>query len=99
MTSVNEKEQLIEIENEEGITSEQKYDTLVICTGAEYSGGIWRGDDPEAVQKRDRINKAKSVLVVGGGMTGIEACGYLAEFQVPKGVMIGLCHRSGELLS
>ena len=73
------------------------FDGIVICTGASYSGGVWR-DDEGADAKREAISRARSVLVVGGGATGCEAAGYLAEHQCPKGVRIGLCHRSDKLI-
>ena len=70
---------------------------MVLCTGAEYSGGVFR-NDPNAHNKRLAISTAKSVLVLGGGATGVEAAGYLAEKQTPNGVKIGLLHNNDILL-
>ena len=52
----------------------------MLCTGAEYTGGVWRDNIDDARAKREAVRNAKSVLVIGGGATGCEAAGYLAEF-------------------
>ena len=73
------------------------FDTLVLCTGAEYSG-LWRDDPRYGDERRKEIAASKSVLVIGGGVTGVEAVGYLAEFKCPKGANIGLCTRGNILI-
>jgi len=59
---------------------------------------VWRDDPQNATARRLAIKNAQSVLVIGGGATGVEAAGYLAEFQVPKGVKVGICHSGDKLL-
>ena len=88
----------IEIKNMQGELKTIFFNTLVLCTGAEYSGGVWRDDPWKGDERRKEIAAAKSVLVVGGGATGVEAAGYLAEFKCNKGVKIGLYHSSSTLV-
>lgn len=83
----------IESTDGKGVVEELSYDSLIICTGGEYSG-FWR--DPQAASKAEAVSKAKSVLVVGGGFTGVEAAAHLAENR--PGTKVGICTRSDRLL-
>lgn len=85
-----------------------KFDYLVLCTGSIYS----LNDKPEDIYKiynkkkradlfskyRNEIDKANSVLVVGGGATGLEAAGcLLMTYQDKK--KIGIVNGGSALLS
>ena len=80
-----------------------KYDCLVICTGADYCSP-WRSQDVkthaerslEMNEIREDISKAKSVLIVGGGSTGLETAGYIV--QKTKSTKVGICQRGNVLL-
>lgn len=85
---------IIEVEKAGGDSELIPFDTLILCTGAEYCGGVWRDDPVLASAKRQQFKNAESILVVGGGVTGIEAAGYLCE----QGKKVGLVHRGDTLL-
>lgn len=73
------------------------YDALVICTGASYPSP-WRDGltecksqeerQEECAAIREEIRSAKSVLVCGGGSTGVESACYIAEKYPDKRVGI-----------
>ena len=73
----------------------------MICTGGSYvspwrdggeSDNLSSYEDRLAEIKKTRatIAKAKSVLVIGGGATGVESAGYMAEKFGDK-KKIGIC--------
>jgi len=83
-----------------------KFDVLVLCTGFTYEEPI---KNVKAVtleaRKRshkefyEKIEKAKSILLVGGGVVGIELAGELAvKYGVSKEKKIGICVRGERLL-
>jgi apoptosis-inducing factor 2 len=62
---------------------------MVICTGAKYASP-WRDGDGEKIMSfeerneecktfRQKVLDANGILIIGGGPTGIEAAGYIAE--------------------
>jgi NADH dehydrogenase FAD-containing subunit len=61
------------------------YDSLVIASGTSFSSPLWhisKGSEPLAAALQDmheRLPKASSVLVVGGGAAGVETAGELGE--------------------
>lgn len=82
------------------------YDSLVICTGASYPSP-WR-DSPqdinnydsreeECAKVREDIRKAKSILVIGGSVTGVESASYIAERYPEK--KVGISELDSKLLA
>lgn len=70
--------------NGDGGARSIEYDALVIATGASSTDGMpWKPMDTteSTVEKlrgvQERIEKAKTIVVAGGGMTGVEAAGEL----------------------
>jgi NADH dehydrogenase FAD-containing subunit len=79
---------------------------LVLCTGAHYNSPWRDGEkeqktyqerDDECKQVREQIKNAKSILIVGGGATGVESAGYIAEKYSDK--KIGICQRGDKLVA
>lgn len=78
-----------------------------MSTGGTYAGDVWR-DNEESFSTVDsrlkkftfvnkRIIDAESVLLVGGGPTGIETAAYIKEKHPEKRVAI--CTRSNNLMN
>jgi NADH dehydrogenase FAD-containing subunit len=61
------------------------YDSLVIASGTSFASPLWhlsKGSEPLAAALKDiheRLPRASSVLVVGGGPAGVETAGELGE--------------------
>lgn len=52
--------------------------------------------DQECKEVREKIKEAKSILIVGGGATGVESAGYIAEKYPEK--RVGICQRGPKLI-
>jgi NADH dehydrogenase FAD-containing subunit len=95
----------IEVEVANGTNETMRFDFLVICTGFGYANPI---KDEKSVTLRDRtesldalydkIKDARSVLIAGAGIVGIEVC---AEIAVAYGKekKVGICLRGDKLLA
>lgn len=70
------------------------YDYLVIATGSSYSSPIKPSEtDSNKLQKlllqtTENIEKANSILIIGGGAVGIEMAGELKSFYPNKKIML-----------
>lgn len=84
------------------------YDVLLIATGANYSSP-WRENydtlmnyanrEAEILSISNEIKKNKSILIIGGGPTGVETASHIADFyKNDKEKVVGLCIRGDELL-
>jgi len=75
----------VRVERADGGTAVERYDVLVIATGA--SNGFWRHDRLEDLRAIDadlaavaaRIDAASTIAVVGGGATGVSVADNLAR--------------------
>ncbi|XP_047332577.1 apoptosis-inducing factor homolog B-like [Impatiens glandulifera] len=73
------------------------YDYLVIATGHETNGFIKKSDTLSSYHaESEKIKSAKSILVIGGGPTGVELAGEIAVNYCEKRVI--LVHRGSRLL-
>ncbi len=85
ITAVDLDGQTVSVTCADGTTSTEPYDALVIATGA--SNGFWRHDrveDVDAVEAElaavaDRLGRAGTIAVVGGGATGVSVADNLAR--------------------
>ncbi|XP_073033295.1 uncharacterized protein [Primulina eburnea] len=73
------------------------YDYLVIATGHVHAGGFTKAERLHYFQaEQDKIKSANSILIVGGGPTGIELAGEICvDFPDKK---VTLVHRGSRLL-
>ena len=82
-TSVDESKKTITVKRSDGSTTAVKYNSIVCATGSVSKSPLWTlHDSPEetiAEFKRlhEKIPKAESILVVGGGPAGVETAGRL----------------------
>lgn len=97
MVQIEADHNRIVFENDQSINYTIPYDILVVCVGAGYKSQVWKGQD-KADRMRVRIANSERVLVVGGGVTGIETAAYLAAKKVPYCAKVGLCLRGDTLL-
>lgn len=75
----------VHVEQADGSTTTERYDVLVLATGA--SNGFWRHDRVETLAEVEadlagvaaRLDAARSVAVVGGGATGVGVAAGLAR--------------------
>lgn len=93
----------------EGRTLE--YDELVVAVGSEYPSGLKASCDPneedaeigararEMARVRETMDEGKSIVVVGGGVVGVELACELAERQKKRGGgTVNLLHSGPRLL-
>lgn len=107
---IQEKAEEVNFNTQEVFTENKqvKYDYLVIAAGSEtkFHGvpGNERSEtmrfkeEPEKIHRKLSNNEAESVVVVGGGATGVEATASLLELRKQKGFRISLIHSSERLL-
>lgn len=80
-TGVNEDKRAVMIKRKDGATTAVSYDSLVCATGSKSVSPIWTlHDDPQQSIKEfklfhEKIPKADSILIVGGGPAGVETAG------------------------
>jgi len=85
VTAVDLDERRVHVEDAQGVTSTERYDGLVIATGA--SNGFWRHDriedlvtvEAELLAVTNQLHSAARVGVVGGGVTGVSVADSLAR--------------------
>ncbi|KAH9303073.1 hypothetical protein KI387_014656, partial [Taxus chinensis] len=67
-----------------------KYDYLVVATGTAYDGPRTRGEKLKQFQADNKkIKESKTVLVIGGGPTGVELAGEIAvDFPQKKVILL-----------
>jgi len=79
-----------------------RYDSLIIATGTNSKSVLWQVNDSQEVTKREftkvrqRLETAKTVLIAGGGATGVETAGEIAN-KYPE-IMITLISGSSRVL-
>ncbi|WP_067676896.1 NAD(P)/FAD-dependent oxidoreductase [Nocardia miyunensis] len=109
--SVDADRKLVAVRDEHGVDLEIAYDTLVYALGstaadngvpgvAEYAHTVT--DPATALRLRDRLaglDRGAAVLVVGGGLTGIEAATEIAETRPDLAVTIAARTGVGDRLS
>ena len=80
-TGVNEGKKIVSVKRGDGSTGEVKYDSIVCATGSTYKSPLWtlQNDVEESIAEfkrfHEKIPKAKSILVAGGGPAGVETAG------------------------
>ena len=80
-TSTNEQEKTVTVKRSDGKTTAVKYDSLIAATGSKSKSPLWTmHDDPqESIDEfkvfHDKLPKAETILVVGGGPAGAETAG------------------------
>ncbi|WP_067893528.1 NAD(P)/FAD-dependent oxidoreductase [Nocardia vaccinii] len=111
VSSVDADRKLVRARDEHGVDFEIGYDTLVYALGSTVTGSDVPGvaeyahtvTDPDtALRLRDRLAELDSgaaVLVVGGGLTGIEAATEIAETRPDLAVTIAARTGVGDRLS
>lgn len=97
-------EKVIDITKKSVVTNkkEHKYDYLIIASGSEYNLPFkedncvmsWRANHLQ--EFHDTLEKSKKVLIVGGGIVGVEIAGEIAEHYKDK--EITLLHSRNELM-
>jgi len=98
------KEYATDITNKEVITPTRvfAYDYLVICTGSSYKSPIKDGDAitatraPELVSYARKLKQSNSVLIIGGGLVGVELAAEIIEKHPSKKITI--VHGNSELI-
>tara|TARA_Y100000310_G_scaffold70474_1_gene66159 strand:+ start:18776 stop:19813 length:1038 start_codon:yes stop_codon:yes gene_type:complete len=98
------KGDIIGVTKKEVITPKHtvSYDYLVICTGSDYNSPIKEKDmviaarAKELVSYANKLKKAKSVLIIGGGLVGVELAAEIIEKYPDKKITI--IHGSKELI-
>lgn len=78
-----------------------EFDYLIISSGSSYNMPFkqencimeWRGDSLRDFNKK--IKKAKSIIIIGGGIVGVEIAGELTDYYNKK---ITLCQSGSELM-
>lgn len=78
------------------------YDYLIISSGSSYNMPFkqdncimeWRGDSLRDFNQK--IQKAKSIIIIGGGIVGVEIAGELTDYYSDK--KITLCQSNSELM-
>ena len=88
-----------------------EYDELILATGSHYPGVLKAECDGEAGEDRDArmreitearedVTKGKSVVVIGGGVVGVEVAGELAarNAKMKSGARVILVHSGPRLL-
>jgi NADH dehydrogenase FAD-containing subunit len=90
-TSVDADKHIVKLSTGE----DAKYNTLIIATGATFVSQLWQVGESEAVTKkalndtRLLLEKAKTVLIAGGGPVGVETAGEIsATFNDIKTILI-----------
>lgn len=83
----------VKIANSTALTSVQ-YDSLVVATGTTSSSPLWtlHGDHHQtknaALDIHERLLKAKTILIAGGGAAGVETAGEIAAQHNKKDITI-----------
>jgi NADH dehydrogenase FAD-containing subunit len=85
LTGVDLADRTVAIQRDDGSTSHEKYDALVISTGV--SNGFWRRPtfqsadevDADIRAAHDRLAAATSVIVVGGGAAAVSSAANIAR--------------------
>ncbi|EEU42306.1 uncharacterized protein NECHADRAFT_80122 [Fusarium vanettenii 77-13-4] len=79
-------ENSVAVNQSDGQTRALHYDTILVATGSDYSDkmpwklvGTSRETRSSLVKLRDAVDKAKSIIVGGGGPTGVEFAGELGH--------------------
>ncbi|KAH8597517.1 hypothetical protein B0O99DRAFT_617606 [Bisporella sp. PMI_857] len=71
-----------------------QYESLVVATGSRSSSPLWTlHGDPEHTtaafrDMHNRLPKSKTILIVGGGASGVETAGEIAHFYKQKDITI-----------
>ncbi|NCO11124.1 hypothetical protein CO038_02910 [Candidatus Pacearchaeota archaeon CG_4_9_14_0_2_um_filter_39_13] len=76
-----------------------EFDYLVLATGAKYGldlPGIKAGKSDELLNSARKLKKAKNILIVGGGLVGVELAGEIIEKYPDKTLTI--IHAKGSLI-
>jgi apoptosis-inducing factor 2 len=100
------KDDTVEVETAEGKKEVMSFHVLVLCTGFSYDKPV---KDSKALTLNDRkksliefnqkVTNAKSILIAGAGVVGIELAGELAvKYGTDKSKKIGLCAKGQRLL-
>lgn len=94
----------VTVQLKDGTSESVQFDYLVLCTGFSYSkpikdaSALTLGDRKKSLKEFNaQIAKAKSVLVAGAGVVGVELVGELAV-KYGKEKKIGICLRGDRLL-
>lgn len=86
-TSVDEENKTVTVKRSDGSTVGVSYNSIVCATGSTYKSPLWTlQDDPkqsidEFQRFHQRIPKAESILVVGGGPAGVETAGRFSPYS------------------
>jgi NADH dehydrogenase FAD-containing subunit len=84
LTGVELAERRVTVQHDDGCTSHESYDALVISSGV--SNGFWRRPtfqsadeiDTDVRAAHERLAKAKSVMVIGGGAAAVSSAANVA---------------------
>ena len=80
-SAVDEDKRTVTVKRKDGATTAVSYNSLVCATGSKSKSPLWTlHDDPQqSIDEfklfHERIPKADSILVVGGGPAGVETAG------------------------
>lgn len=85
ITHIDPQQQLVEVSLADGTQQQETYDALVIAAGV--SNGFWRNNAIEDMvsinqslnETAERIARAKTLTVIGGGAAGVSVCANIAE--------------------
>lgn len=89
VTQLSPAEKSLTIESADGSTVQHSYEYLIIASGTKSKSVFWKNAAlPEEiksllVQASEKLAKAKSVAIVGGGATGVETAGEIGT-DFPK---------------
>ena len=80
-TSVNEQAKTVTVKRSDGATTAVSYGSLICATGSKSKSPLWTmQDDPQQTIDEfkvfhDKLPKAETILIVGGGPAGVETAG------------------------
>jgi len=106
-TKIDKENKVVTVKKPDGSMESIEYDKLVIATGAtpfvpELPGGRLKNiyklhgvEDAEGIKKCLADNKAKDVVIVGGGLIGVE----MAEALVSKGCRVTMVELLPQLMT
>lgn len=68
-----------------------QYDALVICSGSDVPSHLWPNSslgegevERKIAEVNERVRKARTILIAGGGAVGVETAGELADMFAGK---------------